>query len=107
MGRRHQLATEHFKEIAASEQKGWPDQQWHGPIDNCDVCSRPMGDEQFMIDGPAEAAPDPMWGNICVICAYKYSPTIGWGKAQLYEKDRDGIWRLVAGGPPYSADCPL
>jgi hypothetical protein len=100
MSRSHQLATEHFKKIAASEQKGWPDHQWVGEIDNCDVCSRPMGGEQFMIDGPAEAGPVPMWGNICVICAYKYSPSIGWGKAQLYEKDGGGIWRLVAGGPP-------
>lgn len=100
MGRRYQLATEHFQEIAASEQKKWSDHQWHGEIDNCDVCSRPMGDEQFMIDGPAEAISDPMWGNICVVCAHRYSPVIGWGKAQLYEKDTDGVWRLVSGGPP-------
>lgn len=100
MGRRHKLAIEHFKKIAESEQRGWPDHQWHGDIKNCDVCSRPMEDEQFMIDGPAEARPRPMWGNICVICAHKYSPQIGWGKAQLYEKDSDGTWRLVAGGPP-------
>ena len=100
MEHRHQLATKQFKEIAESEQKVWPDHQWHGEIENCDVCSRPMKDEQFMIDGPAEARPSPVWGNICVICAYKYSPTIGWGKAQLYERDEDGVWRLVAGGPP-------
>ncbi|MBD9529476.1 hypothetical protein [Paracoccus sp. PAR01] len=100
MARRYQIALKHFKDIAASEQKGWPDHQWHGEIENCDVCSRPMKDEQFMIDGPAEAGPSPMWGNICVICACKYSPKVGWGKAQLYERDGDGIWRLVAGGPP-------
>lgn len=98
--RRHQLATEHFKEISASERKHWPDHKWHGAIDNCDVCSRPMADELFMIDGPAEARPCPMWGNICVVCALKYSPKIGWGKAQLYEKGPDGTWRLVSGGPP-------
>lgn len=99
MGHRHRLATEYFQKIAESEPRTWPDLQWYGEIDNCDVCSRPMSEEQFMIDGPAEARPSPMWGNICVVCAHKYSPTIGWGKAQLYEKDNNGVWKLVSGGP--------
>lgn len=99
MRKRYKLAINHFKEIAASEAKTWPNHQWHGEIENCDVCSRPMADEHFMIDGPAEATPTPRWGNICVICAYKYSPRIGWGTAQLYEKNSDFIWMLVAGGP--------
>lgn len=100
MSRRHQLANEHFENIALAENKKWPDEQWHGDISNCDVCSQPMSHEKFMIDGPAEARPNPMWGNICVVCAHKYSPVIGWGKAQLYEKDVDGVWKLVSGGPP-------
>jgi hypothetical protein len=100
MLRRHQLATEHFKNIAIAEKMKWPEDQWHGEINNCDVCSRPMSHEQFMIDGPSEAGHTPRWGNICVVCAHKYSPVIGWGKAQLYEQNRDGVWLLVSGGAP-------
>lgn len=74
-------------------------QTWHGPIDNCDVCSRPMGDETYMIDGPAGPGPSPLWGNLCVGCAFKHSPKIGWGSAQLYRHQGDQ-WYLVAGGPP-------
>lgn len=99
MEHRHQLANEHFRKIARAEKRTWPDLQWNGEINNCDVCSRPMNDEQFMIDGPCEAGPRPMWGNICVTCAQKYSPKIGWGKAQLYEKNENDVWKLISGGP--------
>lgn len=100
MTRRHELATEHFKNVVLAEKNKWPNDQWVGDIANCDVCSQPMSDEQFMIDGPCEASTRPMWGNLCVVCAYKFSPVIGWGKAQLYENDGEGVWKLVAGGPP-------
>jgi hypothetical protein len=76
---------------------------WGGPIENCDVCSRPMASEKYMIDGPGEKAIDPKWGNLCVLCAFKHCPMIGWGKAQLYK--RQGIqWHLIAGGPPPEID---
>lgn len=74
---------------------------WHGPIENCDVCSRPMDGEMYMIDGPAQAAGGARWGNLCVVCAAKSVPTIGWGKAQLYRR-QGVVWHLVAGGPPSS-----
>lgn len=54
-----------------------------------------------MIDGPASAGARPMWGNLCVVCAHKHSPKIGWGKAQLYERSSDDVWALISGGPPY------
>ncbi len=95
----HDEAEEHFATIERDEQSKWPDDQWHGEIDNCDVCSRPMHSERYMVDGPAENTPDPRWGNLCVVCAYKYSPRTGWGKAQLYRNTGDK-WALVAGGPP-------
>jgi hypothetical protein len=79
---------------------------WSGSIENCDTCSRPMEAEIFMIDGPAQSSAQPMWGNLCVTCAFKTSPTIGWGKAQLYKRD-GSEWRLVAGGPPLEHDLDL
>ncbi len=97
---RYQEALDHFRRIAQSEKDARPDSFWHGPIDNCDVCSRPMSDETYMIDGPCTFQSSGFWGNLCVVCAYKYSPTIKWGKAQLYESTPDQNWLLVAGGPP-------
>jgi hypothetical protein len=76
---------------------------WIGPIENCDVCSRPLASEKYMIDGPGENAIYPKWGNLCVLCAFKHCPMIGWGKAQLYKRQR-GQWYLIAGGPPLKND---
>lgn len=59
-----------------------------------------------MIDGPSESSPRAFWGNLCVVCAFKHSPTIGWGKAQLYKK-HNGNWHLIAGGPPPEEDYDL
>lgn len=95
----HGQAEQHFADIERNEKSTWPEDQWHGEIDNCDVCSRPMHSERYMVDGPANATVDPPWGNLCAVCALKYSPTIGWGKAQLY-RNTGRKWALVAGGPP-------
>lgn len=72
---------------------------WHGDIDNCQVCSRPMNSETYMIDGHARAEEGSLWANLCVLCAYKTSPTIDWGVGQLYRRHEER-WCLVAGGPP-------
>lgn len=100
MKAKYDQAEKHFADIDRTELSTWPDGQWHGDIDNCDVCSRPMHAERYMIDGPADGSPMPKWGNLCVVCAFKYSPTIGWGKAQLYRKTGE-VWALVSGGPPH------
>ena len=100
MKTKYQVAVEHFQQIATSEPNTWPDHRWHGEIHNCDICSRPMSPERFMVDGPASASANPMWGNLCVVCAHKYSSNIGWGKAQLYERSSEGEWALASGGPP-------
>lgn len=100
MNRRLADALNYFDQIARAETREWDDQYWHGEIMNCDVCSRPLEDQQYMIDGPASLPPDPPWGNLCVACAFKYSPKIEWGKAQLYEKSAEGRWKLISGGPP-------
>lgn len=107
MHARYKEALEHFERIAQAQKRSWLDVHWHGQIDNCDVCSRPMSDERFMIDGPSSPLPEPPWGNLCVVCAQKYSPAIGWGEAQLYERQKNRNWILVAGGPPsQSTHCP-
>lgn len=105
MNRGYRDAWDHFDQIARAETRDWGDSQWLGEIENCDVCSRPMDDERYMIDGPASQQRDPPWGNLCVVCAFKYSPNIGWGKAQLYKKTIDEGWKLISGGPPERLDA--
>jgi hypothetical protein len=102
----HTVAQAHFEayDTVGSISEAGP--IWHGAIENCDVCSRPMGSETYMIDGPTRASMDAMWGNLCVTCAFKHSPTIGWGKAQLYKR-QSSRWYLIAGGPPPEGDYNL
>lgn len=93
----YETAMKHFREIESKEAYSWPDDCWHGEIENCDVCSRPFDTEEYMIDGPAYQGRGLPWGNLCVVCALKSAPIMGIGKGQLYRYD-GGKWRLVAGG---------
>jgi hypothetical protein len=102
----HAMAQRHFAAYDNGQPLGEDGPVWHGPIENCDVCSRPMGSEIYMIDGPSERSPRPRWGNLCATCAFKHSPAIGWGKAQLYKR-HGSQWRLLAGGPPPDEDYDL
>lgn len=102
----HAAAQAHFVAYDTTESVGESGPTWSGPIENCDICSRPMGSETYMIDGPAEASASPRWGNLCVICAFKHSPTIGWGRAQLYRRV-GSEWYLIAGGSSPKNDCDI
>lgn len=103
MSSNHASAEAHYESIHRLAEAKWGDTTWCGDIQNCDVCSRPMLSETYMIDGPCQAGNWPMWAILCVVCAYKTAPTIAWGKAQLYKRD-GADWRLVAGGPPIGED---
>ena len=94
----HEVASEHFRKIEQVKKGSWPDKSWCGEITNCEVCSKPMGTETYMIDGPIIRKPIPMWANLCVVCAYELCPDIGSGKAQLYKMSPDKEWLLIAGG---------
>ncbi|WP_448662837.1 hypothetical protein ACG3SL_19685 [Sphingomonas sp. CJ20] len=95
----HVAATAHFAGLDEHPVITEDSATWVGAIENCDVCSRPMQGETYMIDGKARPFADSMWANLCVSCAYKSSPNIGWGIGQLYRR-QDDQWYLVAGGPP-------
>jgi len=103
MTTKYDAAKAHFAQHDRSKDINEGGTVWSGEIENCDVCSRPMSSETYMIDGPVQASSRPMWGNLCIVCAHKSSPTIGWGKAQLYKR-QEHQWRLIAGGPPESDD---
>ena len=93
-------ALAHYSKIDNVNSRDCGDQHWSGDLENCDVCSRPMEGELYMIDGPASFQSNPRWGNLCVVCAFKYAPIIAYGKAQLYRKSAEGSWKLIAGGSP-------
>jgi hypothetical protein len=40
------------------------------------------------------------WANMCADCFNDRSVGIGWGKGQLYARQPNGDWRLVAGFGP-------
>lgn len=99
MNKKYRESFDYFNEISNHESEKW-ENIWCGSIENCDVCSRPMEGELYMIDGPISTSSGAMWGNLCVVCAFKSSPIIRFGKAQLYKKSVEGRWVLVSGGPP-------
>lgn len=103
MNSKYAAAHKHFEDYEQGSSTGEVGSKWHGSIENCDVCSRPMQEETYMVDGPSEASRNPRWGNLCVVCAFKYSPVIGWGKAQLYKRHGEE-WILIAGGSPKEID---
>lgn len=98
MTNKHGIAQTHFEKYDTFEDMNEDDPTWLGNIDNCDICSRPMEDEDYMIDGPTDSSNYPKWGNLCVVCAFKHILIIEWGKAQLY-KQKNLKWYLIAGGP--------
>ena len=95
----HATAQAHFASLDHGDGIPQNGPIWHGTIDNCDVCSRPMDTETYMIDGRCRAVSGGPWANMCVVCAYKTSPNIGCGIGQLYRRE-ESRWCLVAGGPP-------
>jgi hypothetical protein len=85
-------AQAHFATYDTADPVGESGPIWHGLIENCDVCSRPMGSETYMIDGPAQTSAQPMWGNLCVTCALRAVLSSDGGRHNSTgAKTRDGI----------------
>ena len=76
----------------------------------CDVCGRPLINEQFFCDAelPAQAG---RWGVLCKPCTDGEGVQPGWGRAQFYKRvegsvagqkgtERAQLHRLCIGGQP-------
>ena len=77
----------------------------------CDVCGRPLINEQFFCDAelPAQGG---RWGMLCKPCTDGDGVQPGWGRAQFYERLEGSVagksdarraqlhWRCVGGQPP-------
>jgi hypothetical protein len=40
------------------------------------------------------------WSHLCAKCFIRMGEGVGWGKGQLYARQPNKDWRMVAGFPP-------
>jgi hypothetical protein len=72
------------------------------PGERCDLCSDPLSNAVYFIDGAVKDAG--MWANMCPQCYFKHGRGIGWGFGQLFMRQGDGSWLMVAGFHPDDPD---
>jgi stage V sporulation protein K len=66
--------------------------------DDCDICGCNVEKRGLIIDGRLQG--DLKWANMCADCFGDSGAGIGWGRGQLYARQLNGDWRLVAGFAP-------
>jgi len=62
---------------------------------NCDFCGCALDGRGLYVDGRLHGRL--MWGNMCAACFGRCGQGIGWGIGQLFARQPDGKWRMVAG----------
>jgi hypothetical protein len=73
-------------------------QTYSNPPDCCDQCNHSLDDSTLFVDGRLKG--DFMWAIMCPSCFKRQGEGIAWGKGQLYQKQDNGDWLLVAGFSP-------
>jgi hypothetical protein len=71
-------------------------------VDRCDQCGVSLDGRGLFVDGRLKD--DLIWSNMCAQCFSSKGAGIGWGSGQLYAKQPNGDWRLVAGFQSVSKD---
>lgn len=74
------------------------DKVWISPVNNCDLCDVPFGEDEPMYD--ANVGGHGQWGNVCGPCFNRNMCELGTGKGQKYELKRHGAgkaWVKVTG----------
>jgi|JI6StandDraft_1071083.scaffolds.fasta_scaffold107598_2 hypothetical protein len=66
--------------------------------ETCDQCGCELNQRGFYVDGSLRG--DLMWANMCIPCFKRCGEGVGWGRGQLYARQPNGDWRLVAGFAP-------
>lgn len=69
----------------------------HG-AETCDQCDCDLNARGFYVDG--RLCGEMMWANLCIPCFKRCGEGVGWGSGQLYARQSNGNWRLVAGFQP-------
>ena len=76
--------------------------QFASDADDCGGCSNALDKYGVFIDGRLRG--QLTWATLCAKCFIHIGEGVGWGKGQLYARQPNGDWRLVAGFPPKESD---
>lgn len=68
------------------------------PPENCDLCKAPLLNSPWFVDGAINGKME--WANMCQNCYMVNGTAIAWGRGQLYRREKDDRWLLVAGAQP-------
>ena len=90
------LIEQKLEEIARESNSRDKGTCYSGASENCDICETPLAQSGFFIDGSLKEDAM-MWGCLCPQCFEKEGSGLGRGKGQLYEKQDNDDWLLVAG----------
>ena len=71
------------------------------PPQACDLCRRSLQDCKYFVDGQIKG--DRMWANMCGVCFSRRGEGVGWGNGQLYVRQAEDSWLMVAGFQPEEA----
>jgi hypothetical protein len=71
---------------------------YNSGVEECGVCGCNLNKRGLHVDGRLRGKE--MWSNMCTECLKGSGEGIGWGKGQLYARQPNGAWRLVAGFEP-------
>ena len=64
-------------------------------VEDCGACGCQLEQRVLFVDGCFRG--QSMWGNMCAQCFAEKGAGIGWGRGQLYARQADGTWRMLAG----------
>jgi hypothetical protein len=67
-------------------------------VEECGLCGCDLNNRGLHVDGRIRG--NVMWSNMCAECFKNSGEGIGWGKGQLYARQPNGDWRLIAGFRP-------
>ncbi len=67
-------------------------------VGECGICGCDLNSRGLHVDGRISG--DLLWSNMCADCFKRVGEGIGWGKGQIYARQPNGTWRLVAGFQP-------
>jgi hypothetical protein len=66
-------------------------------IEECGICNSSLESRALFVDG--RLRDELMWSNLCAECFLERGAVIEWGTGQLFAKQDNGEWRMVAGFP--------
>ncbi len=85
-----------WRDAAADVGQAVQDCYYINPPANCDLCERPF-EQDYFVDGRIKGLG--VCGFMCVGCFAEHGAGLGPGIGQLFKRESDQRWRLVAGRP--------